>query len=467
MTVAPPIAPIDVPVPAAARRPWLADRLPDLAVLCPLLWWATSLMWGTGGREPHLLTVMALLLVIPLLVVRPWAVLPLPVYGLLTGIGVAAFGVVLTSPTGWHGAHDAAAYACAGQLAAVTLAWAGTAARRQALAGLVVAAAGLELARGWLGWWGGQNVARPFVGTFYWHNPAGIMLAAGALLGAGLVMARLPGLSALGWAVTPLCAAGTLFTTSRGSELALAGGWVALLVVAVALPGRRLLRTARHVALAAAAVATAVLLTSRVFFPTGTRSGLAAAGAATAARNQRENLGGNVDFRLENWRRGWAVFGHWPLSGAGFHSFNSAAARVTDNPRDYHTAFAHNGFLQVLSDGGLLLGLPVLAALVLLTVGAGRAAVRAWRRRDVLMLAGVTTLAVLALHSAIDFDWSYPSLLLTFALVAPLAVDAPRPPSVVRHRWLAASVGAAVLVLAAVAAWHGGLHLNSPVGQVG
>lgn len=446
--------------PERTRRSWVADA----AVLPALLWWATYLTWGTGGREPHVLSVGAALLLPALVVTRPWKRLSLPVYGVLTAVGLAAFGVALLAPTGWRGANDAASYAYAGQLAAVGLAWATGRERRLLLAGLVVAASGLEFAQGWLAWWGGQDLAHPFVGTFYWHNQAGVFLAAGTVVGCAAAASGVRGLSLLGWLLGPLSAAGVLFSTSRASTIAAALGVVLVALV----PGAR--GRLRHLAavggFAGACVAMSLLLSSRLFFPHATKTGLSAATAAEAARGHRESFSGNGVQRFEDWRRALAIFMHWPLTGAGFHSFDSASGVAATRHDGVRTAFAHNGFLQVLSDGGLLLTVPVGLALALAGWWLLRSLRAAWHRRDVVALGGAAALAVLVLHSGMDFDWSYPALLAGFVLVLVLSLD-PLPAGTAgsgHARQLLAYAGSVVLVLAVVGAWGGGLALNVTVG---
>ncbi len=72
-------------------------------------------------------------------------------------------------------------------------------------------------------------------------------------------------------------------------------------------------------------------------------------------------------------------------------------------------------------------------------------------------------LLVLVLHSGMDFDWAYPSLLLLPALVAPLALGPhgrPRRPVA----WWPTALAVALLVTGAWWAWGGGLSLNAPLG---
>lgn len=459
MTLTAPVAPVEPDVDRSPRPgvSALAEHAGTAAVLAALAWWATYLVWGTGGREPHRLSTAAALLLLAMLLVRPWRVLPTITLVLGNAIGLSAFVVVLTAPTGLAGADDAASYAYAGQLGLVVLAWARTASRRLVLVGCLVAAGGMEFAQGWLPWWGGQDTTKLFEGTFYWHNQAGIFLAAGALLAFAVVAAGFRPLSMLGWVAAPLCSAGVLFTTSRGAELALAIGVLLLSGVTLVSPVRRSAGP-RLLGVFGASVLVTYALAGPPFFP-HRMSPL----AGTAERSP--SLVGNGVQRLEDWRLAGAIFRHWPFSGAGFHSFSSATSIVTTKRDGATTAFAHNGFLQALSDGGIVLALPLFLAVAAVLVCGLRALPAAVRRGDLLLPGAVITLVVLLLHSGMDFDWSYPALLSLAALVAVLCLPIPGRP-VVPHssgRWLFCGLGAILLMASVVGAWHGGLDLNAVV----
>jgi O-antigen ligase len=103
-------------------------------------------------------------------------------------------------------------------------------------------------------------------------------------------------------------------------------------------------------------------------------------------------------------------------------SLVSATAKVTPAgwPR---SPLAHNDYLQAFAEGGLLLGLPFLAACVLIGIGLLRVLRSRVHRRafDVRTGLAVGALALMA-HAAVDFDWTYPALLILFAVVAALAI---------------------------------------------
>lgn len=451
-----------------------------VAVGGALAWWATYFLWGMGGREPGVLTIAVALLGLSMIFVQPWRKLPLVALLLGNGIGVAAWTVVLTAPTGFAGAHEAASYTYAGQLGIVVLAWATTPARRAALVVVLLAAAGMQFTQGWLAWWGRQDPTELFQGTFYWHNQAGIFLATGALVAFTLVVAAQRPLTPLAWIVGPLCAAGTVFSTSRGSQLGLAVGVLLLLGLALRARGLRhgWLRLAGVVA---ASWAAATLLTGPPFF-----AERVAATASTAARS--ESFVGNGVQRFEDWRRALAIFAEWPVTGAGFYSYDSATMAVTEKRDGVSTAFAHNGFLQAASDGGLVLLVPLLGLIGAVLVVGGWTVSDSLRSGDVVQPGAFVTFVVLLLHSGMDFDWAYPGLLSLAALVGVLALPLAKPASPlrsesepagvalsrvpgrrareavvagVRVQVLLATLAFALVLASAVGAWDGGLSLNA------
>lgn len=124
----------------------------------------------------------------------------------------------------------------------------------------------------------------------------------------------------LAWAVGPLCAAGTLFTTSHGSQLTLALG--AVLLLGLALAARLRAGALSIVGVVAASWLVAYALSGPPFF----------AHRLSVMSRTEERAGSFVDNgvqRFEDWRRAVAIFEHWPL------------------------------FLQAVAHGGLVLALPL------------------------------------------------------------------------------------------------------------
>ncbi|MDP3711829.1 MAG: O-antigen ligase family protein [Mycobacteriales bacterium] len=440
-------------------RPAARERLGDAAVGAVLAYWATYLTWGTGGREPHRLSYLAALVLVAFAVVQPWRSVSPRLLLWANALGLAAGLVVLTAPTGLEGRDEAASYAIVGQLVVLVAAWAKDPIRRLAVVAAVLVFGILQLSMGWLAWWGGADPSNPFIGTFYWHNQAGIALAAAAVAAYGCLLLLDGPLRTLSWVVAPLAAAGTVVSTSRASM----GGLVLGLVVVLALGAwqRAWRASARVLVAAAAGWVTSLVLVSPVFFASADGGGVSPL-AGTSARGAAEPLSGNTDARLYSWDLAVDVFREWPLTGAGFHGFKSASSQLVGEPQQF--AHSHNGFLQAAADGGLALALPVWIGALAFAWIVLRRVVREGRALEPALLVALPVLGLLVLHAGMDFDWSYPALACATGLVAAIFLTAPSVDESTHSRRAGAAVALTLLVLAAVGAWGGGLDLNATVG---
>jgi hypothetical protein len=415
-----------------------------ISVLAMGGWWllATPRMWG--GRDPHVVTVGAVLTAVALITTRPDRVLPGRVLWLAAAVSVGAVGVALLSPTGWAGASTAASYVCVAWTVVAVMAAVRT---DEQLAGLlsmlVMAGVLVEFAESWLAWWGGTDASLAITGTFNWFDPFAAYLIAGTVIGfAEFLGARGP-LSWFGLAAMGMGTVGIIYSTSRASLAAFAA---AVAVVGLChLLARGLRSSARLVA-----------------------------GLATRAASQ--SLSQNGGYRVQFWREAIGVFGRHPVVGGGYHSLAVQSAGHVPSTWAF-SPLAHDGYLQALSDGGLLLGVPFLVAVLGTLWCVVSLLVGAVKDRDISVPQFVVPIALGAMlaHSLVDFDWSYPA---NFLLVAVLA-------GLVGARWLARReavvppasspartspvltavlVGGVVLTgVAASSAWHGDLRLSLPI----
>ena len=139
---------------------------------------------------------------------------------------------------------------------------------------------------------------------------------------------------------------------------------------------------------------------------------------------------------LLTWAAAWQVIGRWPLTGAGFDGFRAATEAVGVGHRAGRTAYVHNGFLQGLTDGGLLLGLPLLLVTLVLAVAVCRGLPVVVRRGQAVRVgAGAALLAL-----------------------GPATTAPPR------TAWWPSVLAVALLATGAWWAWGGGLSLNAPLG---
>jgi len=115
-----------------------------------------------------------------------------------------------------------------------------------------------------------------------------------------------------------------------------------------------------------------------------------------------------LEGRLVVWQYGLQMFRDFPLTGTGFGSFAEAFARYLPAGARNRWAHAHNDYVELLLEGGL-----VAAALVLwLMVGYGRRVVSSLRRARIVspsrigLAIGVVSLAA---HACFDFNHQVPA----------------------------------------------------------
>ncbi len=289
---------------------------------------------------------------------------PLSVYALMIGIGLAAHRL---ARQGW-GRH------------------------------LVLAVVGGSFIAAWvLGaavWFGALGEPRWLVVS--WHNQSAAIMAGGTLWFTGIAW-RSVGVARLGSVVAAGASlAGVYLTGSRGGLLVGVGALVVL--TAIRLRGRWLVLTAL------VGVAMAVSLAVSLTF-VGDGSPLASRGPGSAEVS--------AVARFAHWEAAAGMFLEDPLTGLGIGSYGPAAPGF--NRADTHlTSSAHNEFLELLAEGGLVVAIPAF----LLAVGGVVAAILEARREDgdPLLLAASGVVLVLGAHAFIDFDWLFPTLAGYFAV---------------------------------------------------
>jgi O-antigen ligase len=400
------------------------DQAPAVVAVAATAWWLIEVTRSWAGRDAPSVTVGAILVALAVVLVRPDRVLPRSAVLLATAISIGAFVVPLSADTGWAGAPDAAIYACGAWLALVvaativsrpdTFVWFLT---------LVAASAAIQFMSGWLGWWGGEDPARPMVGTFYWHNPYAAFLIPGGLVGLAFWIWRVRLFALLGLLCFLFATVGIVYSTSRASLASFVLGVV--LVGVLALVGEARWRALRQFAFGLViAVAGSYFVGGPPFFPH--RSSPLSGEQARAAG---QSLSQNGGYRLDFWREALTVFRHHPVTGGGFKSM--VAQSIGHVPKSWPLSpYAHNGYLQALGDGGLVLGVPFLLAVLVVAVVCVRSLIRGVIRRDLSVDAVVLAIALacVMLHAGVDFDWTYAA---DFAMASVLA-------GLVVGRWLIA-----------------------------
>lgn len=424
--------------PALAQRRRLTGGVADqgsrwdiaehVALLALLGFWAVPFTKAAGGRGVHAELVFAALLIAVLIITRAWLAPGLST--IMAGlVAVTALLVCVFAPSGWYGGDVAAGYGIAAACYLVARRYVRDSARQDLIAAAICLASLYEFSQAFISWWGSENPATVMAGTFYWRNPYAAFLLPGAVIGLGLIATGRAPWKIIGWFSVPLCAAGIVFSSSRATLAVMLAGWLALAVA--------VRRERTEVKRLGGGVVAAVVVTAALPGPPLFPHYVSPFAAIIERSSGRQTLSHNGVDRLKFWWQALKVFVHHPVDGAGFHTLASASAYYTPSgePR---SPLAHNGFLQPFPDGGLLLGIPVLVAALVVLWWALRGCVVAFRRSDTLgatvhspVLSASISIALVAslAHSAVDFDWSHPSLMiqtvLLAACVAPMRAQAP------------------------------------------
>src|SRR5215204_863501 len=219
------------------------------------------------------------------------------------------------------------------------------------------------------------------------------------------------------------------------------GGRLQLTLFAIVFMGASLLMTKSRSGVGGLAIA--VIIVSIV---AGRRFGSARAGVAALATlailfvvvlgfadadfaNRVTNRMDAVELRKNIWSDSASVIRDFPLTGTGINTFGTAMVSYQTAQQDQHFQEAHNDYLQVLVEGGLLIAIPAAVALVLI--------VRAIYRRftagedDTLtywIRVGATTgLVAIAAQAFVEFSLQMPGN--AAMAVVLLAIALHRPPA--------------------------------------
>jgi O-antigen ligase len=444
-------------------RPSRADLIEHVTVLGALLWLVWPATVAEGGRDAGSAAFLAVPTLAAVVATRPWRHLTGPTWLLAPLVAIAALVVLPLTGVGRGGAVAALGYGLCAALLFAVAAYARTPARRATVAAVLCAGGVAQFAWALVPWWGGGDPSRPMVGTYYWHNQLAVALLLPALLGACLAVAGKRPWRSVGWIAAPVAAAGVVLSSSRATLLCLVAGWVAVVAVAVFASVHRRQALVRALVVTLLALSVTFILPGPPLFSVSSSPFSAAAARAAAG----ETVDANATYRTEFWRESLVVVREHPLAGAGFGRLSQEAGPLV--PSSWALSpLAHSGPLQALADGGLLLGLPVLAALVAIVLGL----LRRLRPRGAgaadhaLVIGGALAGLALVAHSLVDIDWTYPGLAAQLGVVVGLVLATGRTRSgekAASGPGRAIALGSALLVLAlaagAVAAWGQPFHI--------
>ncbi len=245
-------------------------------------------------------------------------------------------------------------------------------------------------------------------------------LAGGLLIGRG---ARREWLAVYGSALLLMCA-GLVVSASRGGVLALMAELVFLIVIAA--PGSSnkgkqgaLLRTVGALLLAAATIIGSIFLVgSEGLVANFTQLEKEAGSAAANPNDSFERYS-----RRDIWGASWRLIKDHPVMGVGLGAFQFAYTRYDPSSGSQRVEQAHNDYLQILADAGLLGGLLALAFVVLLFVRGFTALNTRDQQRRAIVLGALTGCFAIAVHSFVEFNLQVTANAQLFLALAALATS--------------------------------------------
>jgi O-antigen ligase len=150
-------------------------------------------------------------------------------------------------------------------------------------------------------------------------------------------------------------------------------------------------------------------------------------GSAGAIIQQFEGAGPGIGGRLEIWQDTMGIVRDFPLTGTGLNTYGIAVLHYQTAQSDGLYIEAHNDYLQLVAEGGLLLGVPILIALALFVR-------EVWRRFQEgaddtttywLRAGAVTGLGAIAVQEFFDFTLQMPGAAALFVVLAAVAIHRP------------------------------------------
>jgi O-antigen ligase len=138
----------------------------------------------------------------------------------------------------------------------------------------------------------------------------------------------------------------------------------------------------------------------------------------------------SVELRRQAWHDALAIVRDFPVTGTGLNTYGTATLVYNTAHTDLHFQEAHNDYLQLAAEGGLLIGIPALIAMAACVRGVGRrlAEDRHDPRAYWMRFGAATGLAGIALQSAVEFSLQMPGNAALFAVLCAIALH-PRPPT--------------------------------------
>jgi O-antigen ligase len=288
------------------------------------------------------------------------------------------------------------------------------------------------------GFWQPEFAGAPF-GPFINRNHCAGWLVMSALAGFGYfsgLMARASRRRSSSWRERVVW-----LSTPEASRLILVGGALVIVTLAILFSASRSGIVSMAVGLMALVTLRAARLgrAARVGFLISVSLVVALcvgwAGADGLARRFGTLRDDSLDGRLGAWRDAMSVARRFPVAGTGLNTFDASMLFYQTTHVDQIYTAAHNDYLQLAAEGGILLAGPVLLLMGVTALGIHRRfADRAdgpivyWVRAG-----AVSGLLAIAAQEAVDFSLQMPGNAVLFCMLAAIALHRPASLSPARH----------------------------------
>jgi hypothetical protein len=133
---------------------------------------------------------------------------------------------------------------------------------------------------------------------------------------------------------------------------------------------------------------------------------------------------GSVGGRVSAWKDTVEIIRRFPLAGTGIDTYSVAMVLFQSGDRTLHFQEAHNDYLQLAAEGGLLVGLPVLGAVAIFIRDVRRRFREAPREGTTYWcrVGAVVGVISIALQSLVEFSLQMPGNAALFAVLAAIAL---------------------------------------------
>jgi O-antigen ligase len=137
---------------------------------------------------------------------------------------------------------------------------------------------------------------------------------------------------------------------------------------------------------------------------------------------------GEFNNRRGAWADAWSVARDFPLAGTGLNTYWAAALFYQRHELAFFFAQAHNDYIQLAAEGGLLLGIPAVVCLTIF-IREVRRQMREQRGSTAwwLRAGAVTSLVAIAFQESVEFSLQMPGNAALFAVVCAIALHRPPP----------------------------------------